>query len=92
MGAVNPAVRSESETTAHSVSVFFESKWTEKYFAMITYPIAGGISKIPDVGNAPGDAAALVIRFVPRQHAGGNVQSIGKIRDLVRFAIAVGVF
>jgi hypothetical protein len=88
---IDPAVGSEAEAGEHSVGVFFPAERTEENLAMIGLPVARGVSEVPDVGNAPRDATVLVFGLVPGKDAGGNIQSVREISDLVGFPVAIGI-
>ena len=92
MGGINPAIETEAKAAAHAVGVFFITQRAKDHFADIGFVVSIRISKIPDVRNAPGDAARLVLGSMPGQHAGGNIETIRKVGDLIRSAIAIGVF
>ena len=89
---IHPAVEAEAEAAAHAVSVFLVAERAEEHLALVAFAVAIGVGEVPDVRDAPGDAAVLVLGLVPRQHAGGNVQAVGEVGDFVGLAIAVGVF
>jgi len=73
------------------VGVLFITERAEENFAEVGFSVAGGVGEIPNVGNAPGNAAVGVFRFVPGENAGGNVEAIGEINHLVGAAIAIGI-
>ena len=92
MRRIHPSVEAETEAAAHAVRVFFVAEGAEEDLAMVGDVIAVGVGEVPDVRNAPGDAAGFVLRFVPGEHASGNVEFVGEIGDFVSFAVAVRVF
>ena len=72
--------------------ILFITERAEEHLAHVRFVITVRVGEVPDVRNAPRDATGLVIRLVPGQHAGGNVQPIGEVGDLVGLAITIGVF
>jgi hypothetical protein len=89
---IDPAVEAEAEAAAHAVGVFFVAERAEQDLAQVGFAVAVGVGEVPDVRDAPGDAAGLVLRLVPGQDAGGDVEAVGEVGDFVGAAIAVGVF
>ncbi len=89
---IDPAVEAEAEAAAHAVGVFFVAERAEQDLAEVGFAIAVGIGEVPDVGDAKGDASRMVLRFVPREDAGGDVEAVGEVGDFIGLAIAVGVF
>ena len=73
MRGVNPAVEAEAEAAAHAVGVFFVAKRAEEDFAVVGAVVAVGVGEVPDVGDAEGDAASLVLGLVPGEDTGGDV-------------------
>ncbi len=92
MCRINPAVEAEAEAAAHAVGVFFVAEGAEEDLAMVGNVIAIGVGEVPDVRDAPGDAAGFVLGFVPGDDAGGDVEFVGEVGDFVGLAIAIGVF
>jgi hypothetical protein len=92
MRGIHPAIQAEAEAAAHAVGVFFVAERPEEDLAMVSDVIAIGVGEIPDVRNAPSDAAGFVLGFVPGEDAGGDVEFVGEVGDFVGFAIAVRVF
>jgi hypothetical protein len=92
MRGIHPAVEAEAEAAAHAVGVFFIAKRAEEDLSVVGDVIAIGVGEVPDVRDAPSDAAGLVFGFVPGQHSCGNVQLVGEVGDFVGTAVAVGVF
>jgi hypothetical protein len=92
MRGIHPAIQAEAEAAAHAVGVFFITERAEDHFADIGFVVAIGVGEVPDVRDAPGDAARFVLGLVPGLHARGDVQSVGEVGDFVGFAITVGVF
>ena len=90
MRRINPAVQPHAEARDHAVRVFFIAKRAEENGALVSFFRAAIILRVfekKNVRDAPRDAAVFV-----RHHASGQIQFIGKHRDLVRAAIAVRVF
>ena len=71
--------------------VLLPSERSEEHLAVIAAAVAGGVGEVPDVRDAPRNTAILVLRFVPRQDAGGNIQPVRKVDDLVRHPVTIGV-
>ena len=91
VGRVDPAIPPQPETRAHAMRVTLVAERAEQHFAVIRVAITGGVCEVPDVRDAPRDAAVLVFRFVPGEHAGRDVEPVGEVADLVGTAIAVGI-
>jgi hypothetical protein len=92
MRGIHPAVEAEAEAAAHAVGVFFVAEGAEEDFADIGFVVAVGVGEVPDVRDAPGDAAGFVLGLVPGEDAGGDVQFVGEVGDFVGAAVAIGVF
>ena len=92
MGCIDPTiVRPHPKTRTHPMGIFLVSQRTKQDLPKIRLSVARGIGKIPDIWNTPCDTSILVFRFMPGQHSGGNVETVGKINHLVSPAIAVSV-
>ena len=76
MARVNPAVEAEAKCVLIAVCIV-EGKRTVEHFAAVCTAVVIGISEFPDVGNRPHDH---LVSTGQRQHADGNVETIGKER------------
>ena len=85
--SIQPTVESPRERIAHSVCVTGCVHRSVQDFTGVTLVVSIGVTQEHDVWNRETDDSVLV-----RVQPDGNVQVIGKGRDLVGATIAVGVF
>ena len=86
MRGIDPPIRPHPQTRNISMCVLLIPKWTKQNLPPVTLPVTIGILKIPDVRNAPRNAAVAI-----RQHPNRHVQTIHKISHLVSPAVTIRV-
>src|SRR5262245_10339614 len=87
VAGVDPAVPAAAEAVDHAVRVAAGVEGAVEDGSLVADAVAIGVFKMPDVGDAEGDAAAL-----PRVDAHRNVEAVGEGRYFFEAAVAIYVF
>src|SRR5690606_6308515 len=66
MTGVDPAIAAIAKGIDHPMSIAAGIEWTQNHIASVAHPIAIGVAKVVDVGNAEADTTLTVGQHTDR--------------------------